>query len=291
MRLALAERLHVNVYTSDAKSILSQTSGFIAAAGFTHSLSPARNCTYGCSYCYVPTLGVFGGLKKDDWRHWGAWTTFKANAPELLARALTPEQIIYCSPLVDPYQPAESVEAMMPRILDVLIHRPPRVFVVQTRGPLIVRDLDRLVRLSQRTTVRIGFSVTTNREDVRRRYEPHCATVRERLDAIGQLRESGVEVHATLAPILPCDPEALARLAVEATGRDVIADPLHSRENRSHGAVTREVARRISERWGETRWHESDFQAEVLERMRLEAERLGQRLGVGVEAFSWLASL
>jgi hypothetical protein len=30
----------------EAKSILSPTGGFIWEAGFTHSLSPARNCTY-----------------------------------------------------------------------------------------------------------------------------------------------------------------------------------------------------------------------------------------------------
>jgi DNA repair photolyase len=291
MRISLTERLHVDVRTVDAKSILSRTSGFIAEAGFTHSLSPARNCTFGCTYCYVPTLGVFGGLTKDDWRHWGAFTTFKANAPELLGRALTSDQVIYCSPLVDPYQPAESVEAMMPRILDVLISRPPRVFAVQTRGPLIARDLDRLVRLSERTIVRIGFSLTTNREDVRRRYEPHCATITARLEAIGRVREAGLDVYATLAPILPCDPEELARLAVEATGRDVIADPLHSRENRAHGAVTRAAACRISERVGEARWHEADFQAEVLARMRREVERHGRRFGVGVAAFSWLAAV
>jgi DNA repair photolyase len=95
------------VLESPAASILSVTSGYIAQAGFTHSLSPARNCTFGCSYCYVPTLRIYGGLKPDDWRHWGQFTTFKSNAPELLGRQLREHQIIYCSPLVDPYQPAE----------------------------------------------------------------------------------------------------------------------------------------------------------------------------------------
>jgi DNA repair photolyase len=83
------------------------TTGFIAEAGFTHSLTPARNCTFGCSYCYVPTMRIYGGLKPEDWRHWGQFTTFKSNAPELLRRQLRGDQVIYCSPLVDPYQPAE----------------------------------------------------------------------------------------------------------------------------------------------------------------------------------------
>ena len=42
---------------------------------------------------------------------------------------------------MDPYQPAEETECMMPRLLDELIERPPRVFAIQTRGPLILRDL------------------------------------------------------------------------------------------------------------------------------------------------------
>src|SRR5579863_2714306 len=94
------------VLETNAKSILSPTSGFIAEAGFTHSLTPARNCTFGCSYCYVPTMGIFGGLRSDDARRWGQLTTFKTNAPELLAHELKPSQRIYCSPVVDPYQPA-----------------------------------------------------------------------------------------------------------------------------------------------------------------------------------------
>ena len=99
------------ILETEAKSILSATTGFIAEAGFTHSLTPARNCTFGCTYCYVPTMGIYGGLKPDDWRHWGHFTTFKTNAPELLRRQLRADQVIYCSPLVDPYQPAEESRA------------------------------------------------------------------------------------------------------------------------------------------------------------------------------------
>src|SRR5438552_911706 len=89
------------------RTILSPTSGFIQQAGFSHSLTPARNCTFGCTYCYVPTMGIYGGLKPDDWRRWGQFTTFKSNAPELLRKQVRRNQVIYCSPLVDPYQPAE----------------------------------------------------------------------------------------------------------------------------------------------------------------------------------------
>ena len=54
-------------------------------------------------------MRIYGGLKPEDWRHWGQFTTFKSNAPELLRRQLRANQVIYCSPLVDPYQPAEEI--------------------------------------------------------------------------------------------------------------------------------------------------------------------------------------
>src|SRR5277367_2538973 len=146
------------VFEAETNSILSQVTGFIAQAGFTHSLTPARNCTFGCSYCYVPTMRIYGGLKAEDWQSWGQFTTFKSNAPELLRRQLRAEQRIYCSPLVDPYQPAEASQMLMPRLLAVLIERPPRVFTIQTRGPLILRDVALLVELAERTCLRVSFS-------------------------------------------------------------------------------------------------------------------------------------
>ena len=95
-------------------------------------------------YCYVPSLRVYGGLQPEDWQRWGRFTTFKSNAAALLKRQLRADQRIYCSPLVDPYQPAEEQGRLMPGILRELINSPPRVFSIQTRGPLILRDLELL---------------------------------------------------------------------------------------------------------------------------------------------------
>jgi len=277
------------VLASHASSILSATTGFIAEAGFTHSLTPARNCTFGCSYCYVPSMRIYGGLKPDDWRHWGQFTTFKSNAPELLRRQLRQDQIIYCSPLVDPYQPAEETELLMPRILDKLLSRPPKVFVIQTRGTLIVRDLARLVELARRTTLRVSFSITTNRESTRKIYEPHCATIDCRLKTIRELRRAGITTFATLAPILPCDPEELATLALEATDQDIIGDPLHVRSVKPRGATTREAAFAISDKHGFVDWLDPAFQREVVERVGTIVRRAGRAFATGTEGFGWLA--
>ena len=278
-----------DIFQARASGALNATSGFIAEAGFSHSLTPARNCTFGCSYCYVPTMRLYGGLKPDDWRHWGQFTTFKSNVPELLRRELRPRQSIYCSPLVDPYQPAEEMEQCMPPILDELLARPPRVFVIQTRGPLIVRDLARLVELSRRTTLRVSFSITTNREQVRKLYEPRCAAIDCRLKAIHALSAAGIITYATLAPILPCDPEALAAIALDATDEDIIGDPLHVRAVKPRGATTREAAFGISERHGFSEWLDADFQRQAVARIGAAVGRAGRRFATGTEGFAWLA--
>ncbi|HYP08187.1 MAG TPA: radical SAM protein [Bryobacteraceae bacterium] len=277
------------IFRSDSRSILSSTSGFIAEAGFTHSLTPARNCTYGCVYCYVPTLHVYGGLKREDWERWGQFTTFKSNAADLLRRQLRATQRIYCSPLVDPYQPAEASESMMPGILEVVAAFPPAVFAIQTRGPLIERDLPLLEKLARVTRVRVSFSLTTNDDRIRAFYEPYCESVERRIATIRRLRDAGIEVYATLAPLLPCDPEALASAAIEATAGDLIGDPLHVRAVKASGATTRAQAQRIAEKHGHTQWFEPAFQNTIVERIRRVAASRGRQFGIGTEGFAWLA--
>jgi DNA repair photolyase len=276
------------IFHTEAKSILSETTGFIAQAGFTHSLSPARNCGFACTYCYVPTMRIYGGLKPEDWRRWGQFTTFKANAPELLAQTLRSDQVIYCSPLVDPYQPAEDSEQMMPPLLDAFLDQPPRTLAIQTRGPLILRDLEKLTALAQRTRLRVSFSLTTDREDIRRLYEPLCAPLDQRLRVIRQLAAAGIPTYATLAPLLPCNPEALLDMAIEATTGDVICDPFHVRAVKTSGATTREPALRISERNGYSKWHDPEFHTEIVARLRARASAAGRNIEVGIAGFHLL---
>ncbi|HKD06182.1 MAG TPA: radical SAM protein [Bryobacteraceae bacterium] len=272
-----------HIFEDEARSILTPVSGFLREAGFTHSLNPARNCTFGCSYCYVPTMRVQAGLRPEDWMHWGQQTTFKTNAAELLARSLRSGQIIYCSPLTDPYQPAEADRCLMPDILRVVASTPSGVrFVIQTRGPLILRDIDLL------RSVRVGFSVTTDREDVRRIFEPHCAPIEERWRVIRTLRDAGIPVFATLAPILPCNPEAIVGRALEETNGAIIADPFHVREVKKTGATTRPAAIEICRRHGWADWLDPEFQKSVLARMRTVADSAGRRFDSGPSGFGLL---
>jgi DNA repair photolyase len=240
-------------------------------------------------YCYVPTLRVFGGLKRDDWERWGQFTTFKSNVAELLRKELNPSQRIYCSPLVDPYQPVEESRGLMPEILKAVLERPPAGFTIQTRGPLIERDIGLLARIALKTRLRVSFSITTNNDRIRRLYEPHCESNERRFQTVSRLREAGIDVHATLAPLLPCNPEILAQRAIDATTGDLIGDPLHVREVKATGATTREQAWRIADVQHHREWFDPAFQTTIVERIRRVAESRGRRFATGTEGFSWLA--
>ena len=83
-----------------------------------------------------------------------------------------------------PYQPAEGEARVMPDLLNAVAANPPRVFVIQTRGPLIVRDIDLLRVLAARTTLRVSFSITTDSDSVRRIFEPGCSPISERWQTV-----------------------------------------------------------------------------------------------------------
>ena len=233
-------------------------------------------------------MGIHGGLKPDDWKRWGQFTTFKQNAEDLLRRELRPAQIIYCSPLVDPYQPAERDAVRMPRLLAALIDSPPARFVIQTRSPLILRDVPLLQELSRRTALRVSFSVTTDRDDIRRLYEPHCEPIEQRLGAITDLHAAGILVHATLAPLLPCNAGRLARIVLDATNQDLIGDPLHVRSVKPRGATTRDAAWKIAEHHGHQEWFDPASVQQAIEAIQSEAAQRGRKFVLGVDGFGLL---
>jgi DNA repair photolyase len=165
--------------------------------------------------------------------------------------------------------------------------------VIQTRGPLILRDIGRLRMVAARTRLRIGFSLSTDREDVRRAFEPRCARLEERWSTIAALRAAGIPVAVTIAPVLPCDPEALAARAMAMTAGDddapIIADPLHTRAVKRAGATTREAAVAICARYGWEAWLDPAFQSAVVARLEAAVNAAGREFGCGAAGFALLA--
>jgi hypothetical protein len=102
------------------------------------------------------------------------------------------------------------------------------------------------------------------------------------------LRAGGIDTFATLAPLLPCDPEELAELALEATERDIVGDALHVRSVKPNGATTRAAAFQISGRHEFSDWLDPDFQVEIAARIGRAVNKAGRRFGTGPEGFRWL---
>jgi hypothetical protein len=231
-------------------------------------------------------MRIYGGLERNDWLHWGQHTTFKTNAAALLVNKIRSDQIIYCSPLVDPYQPAETQQRLMPEVLAVLAAHPPARFVIQTRSPLVLRDLDALRRVPN---LAVSFSVTTDRSAVLRRYEPHCPSFAERLQAIRTLNAAGIPAFATLAPLLPCDPEELVEQVCAVTDLPLVGDPLHIRATKPTGATTRDAAYAIARHHGELDWFSPAFQRGLVDRITAAARARGREFAIGPAGFSLLA--
>ena len=73
---------------------------------------------------------------------------------------------------------------------------------IQTRGPLVVRDIDLLRRFER---LRVNLTIGTDSDQVRRRYEPRCASIARRLEAAATLRDAGRRIGVSISPMLPIE--------------------------------------------------------------------------------------
>ena len=189
----------------EARSIFSPATGFIARGGFDFTCNPYLGCSFGCVYCYAAYLPQ----NKQPVEQWGRWLSAKSNAVELAAKQAKKiaGRAVYMSSVTDPYQPAERSLMLSRGILEAIAPLQPRL-VVQTRGPLVVRDVD---VLNQFGRVRVNFSVPTDCDDVRRRFEPKAPPLDRRWAALDELKASGVPLGVCVTPTLPIvDPERFA---------------------------------------------------------------------------------
>jgi len=174
---------------------------------FDYTLNPYSGCTFACTYCYA---AFFHGdkIKQDTW---GKWLEVKENALALLRRIKRnslKEKRIYMSSATDPYQPIEDQLEMTREILEELLNHGPRL-VVQTRSPLGKRDIDLLQRFE---AVQVNMTITTDNEQIRKVFEPRCASLEQRLKAITILHQAGIPTSITMAPLLPiADPKVFAQ--------------------------------------------------------------------------------
>lgn len=279
------------VYGNNAKSLLNKATGFIDYYDFT--LNPYRGCQYGCSYCYAAAFSPNPQMRQD----WGNWVIIKQNGGEILEKELqswykkNPDKppSIYMSSVTDPYQPIESKEQLTRRLLEVMVKYQPTL-VIQTRSPMIVRDIDILQQFQR---LRINMSVPTGSEPVRKDFEPRSPSIPARLKAISTLRynipyKEGHEVRfsVTVTPLLPTlpDDEITFIRKLEVVDRVVIQE-FHASENRSLVAVTRQDALNIKRKYAW--WYENEGLSYLKFKEKLISLLVGVEIKEGKEGFGY----
>jgi DNA repair photolyase len=132
---------------------------------------------------------------------WGQFVDVKVNAPELLRRDITRKKParVWISGVCDPYQPLEGKYKLTRRCLEILAQNNWPV-TVQTRSPLVVRDLD-ILKMGK--DFEVGLSITTADDGIRKLFEPAAPPIKERIRALDELHRAGIKTFVMIAPILP----------------------------------------------------------------------------------------
>jgi DNA repair photolyase len=181
---------------------------------FKWSLNPYMGCAHRCTFCFVRAFEKLADRPFDQ--RYGTSIRVKTNVVEVLRqelgrRAWRREQVVVGT-ATDPYQPAEGRFRLTRGALEALGEsRTP--FGIITRGPMIVRDVDVLRFASERATVAVTFSIPTLDPTIWRLTEPGTAPPRQRLRAIRQLIDAGIDANVGMAPILPGLSDDPAKLA------------------------------------------------------------------------------
>jgi DNA repair photolyase len=186
-----------------ARSILSKSQVF------DYVVNPYIGCQHNCVYCYARFMRRFTRHKEP----WGEFVDVKINALALLKHEIDkrPPGRVWVSGECDPYQPLETTYELTRRSLEILIQYGWPI-TVQTKSPLVLRDIDLLRRNDK---VEVGLSVTTADDGVRKLFEPGTPPIKERIEALEELRLANIRTYAMIAPMLP----GAERLADQLNGK------------------------------------------------------------------------
>lgn len=172
---------------------------------YPYVINAYTGCQHNCSYCYARFMKRFTGHSEP----WGQFVDVKITAPLLLQQEILhkkPDRV-WMSGVCDAYQPLEKKYQLTRQCLEILVqHHWP--VTVQTRSPLVLRDLD---ILQQGAGIEVGMSVTTADDAIRALFEPSAPPIAARLQTLQELHQAGIRTFAMIAPMLPGS-ESLAEL-------------------------------------------------------------------------------
>lgn len=258
---------------------LTPTGGFLK--GFAFSLNPYVGCAFGdaggCPFCYVRMLPV----ARAESGNWGSWVIAKSNLAERLEHELEAlekkarlgETTIFMSSATDPYQGIERRLGLTRAALEAFVRHPLRRILIQTRSPLVERDIEIIGALGDRAIV--SLTLETDDESVRRAITPTSPSVERRLSTARMFRARRIFTQLAIAPMMPNNPARFAELAADAADR-VIVDTYFDGDG-AGGARSRALGmRELYARHGYERWFQPGAERELVEAMssRLGAERV-----------------
>lgn len=176
------------MHTKQAKVLLSSRNG----------MNIYRGCTHGCIYCDARSNCYQMDFPFED-------VEVKENAPQLLENALRSKRkkcMIGTGAMTDPYMHCEEQLQMMRQCLE-LIDRYGFGVAVQTKSDRILRDLDLLKRINEKTKAVVQITLTTYDEELCRIIEPNVCTTKRRVEVLNIMRDNGIPTVVWLDPILP----------------------------------------------------------------------------------------
>src|ERR1700683_3200560 len=190
---------------------------------FNWTINPYRGCEFGCKYCYARYTHEFMELDGDDFER---KSYAKKSAGELFERdidkpALEDEHIAIGT-ATDPYQPAERDFRNTRAILERAATREGLSLSITNKSDQVIRDIDLLKKISEKSSVSVNLSITTIRTRLARLLEPRAPRPDLRLKAVKTLHEAGIDVGVLVMPVIPhitddkTDLERLARAARDA---------------------------------------------------------------------------
>lgn len=172
----------------EAKGILSAHNG----------MNLYRGCTHGCIYCDSRSLCYQMEHDFED-------IEVKRNAPELLEQALRRRRkpcMIGTGAMCDPYLHCEEELGLTRRCLEI-VERYGFGIAVQTKSDRILRDMDLLRRINEKTKCVVQMTLTTYDEALCRIVEPAVCTTARRYEVLCEMRRNGIPTVVWLSPILP----------------------------------------------------------------------------------------
>jgi len=171
-----------------AKGILSAKNG----------MNLYRGCSHGCIYCDSRSICYHIDHDFED-------IEVKENAIELLESALKRKRskcMLGTGSMTDPYIPLEMEIGNVRKALS-LAYQYGFGFTLITKSNRVLRDLELLKKIHEKTKCVVQMTLTTYDEDVCKKLEPHVSTTKERFEVLQKLKEAGIPTIVWLCPILP----------------------------------------------------------------------------------------